>query len=389
MPAALILVLSACTGRNLIGWSSGWSATGVGSSGDEVVVYVGTRDGEVLALDANKNGRLPPFEQELWRFSPQEEQRLGGVFGGIAVGEKYIYVGDKGDRDAEGGRLYGLLRDRESSSNLRLDLGEWVRPIDGGIVGAPALAESEGLVFLGSDNGSLYAFSTTGDSLGPKWRFRTEGQVWSTPVVGDGAVYFGSMDHHIYALSLQDGELLWKFKTGGAVVAKPLLLDDMLIVGSFDKKLYALKAHTSDPNGELAWPEPFDGDDWFWAGAVYDGEHIIASTMNGSVYALDRSGVPVWSAPFKADSPIVSTPVVVEEALERKLLVVGADSGKLYLVDLRSGESILSFIDLDSRIKAPLSVDGAVVFAGTENGSVLGINVALWSVETWRFSTEE
>jgi outer membrane protein assembly factor BamB len=344
------------------------------------VVYVGTRDGEVVALDANKNGRLSPVEQVLWRYSPPKDQRPGGVFGGIAVGRDYIYVGDKGDRDGENGKLYALRKDRESGSNLRLDLGEWARPVGGGIVGAPALAESEGLVFVGSDDGNLYAFKTTGDAIGATWKFKAGGQVWSTPAVGEGAVYFGSMDRYVYALSSRRGELLWRYKTGGAVVSTPLLLGDMVVVGSFDRTLYALDARS----GKLRWS--FQGDHWFWAGPIFDGEHILVSSMAGSIYALSRDGSPVWASPFKADSPIVSSPVVVEGAREERMLVVAADSGKLYLVGTRSGESPVVLMDLASRVKTPLSVDGAMLFVGAADGTVRGVNVARWGVETWRFS---
>lgn len=382
---ALALVLAGCRPGNLIGWSSGWSATAVGSSGDDVTVYVGTRQGEVIALDANKNGRLTPSEQLLWRFSPPEDQELGGVFGGMAVGEKYVYVADKGNSDGEQGRLYALLRDRDRghSANLRLDLGEWVKQLEGGIVGAPALSESEDMVFVGSDDGSVYAYATTGDDLGAKWRFETDGQVWSTPVARDGTLYFGSMDRHVYALSAETGKMLWRYETGGAVVSTPLLLDDLVIVGSFDKKLYGLNAAT----GQVVWS--FEGDDWFWAGAVFDGERIIAASMEGTVYALDRGGRPVWSSPFKTDSPIVATPAVVEEALERKVLVVAADSGKLHLVGTRTGEGLAVLMDLGSRVKAPLSVDGAAVFVGADDSTVRGINVTRWGAWAWEFSTKQ
>jgi outer membrane protein assembly factor BamB len=382
---ALVLVLAGCRPGNLIGWSSGWSATTVGSSGDDVTVYVGTRQGEVIALDANKNGRLTPNEQLLWRFSPPEDQELGGVFGGMAVGERYVYVVDKGNSDGEEGRLYALLRDRDRghSANLRLDLGEWVKQIEGGIVGAPALSGSEDLVFVGSDDGTMYAFATTGGDLRPRWRFETDGQVWSTPVVRGGVLYFGSMDRNVYALSAETGNVLWQYETGGAVVATPLLVDDLVIVGSFDKSLYALNA----ASGEVAWS--FEADDWLWAGAVFDGERIIASSMEGTVYALDRDGNSVWATPFRTDSPIVATPVVVKEALERNVLVVAADSGKLHLLGTRTGEGLAVLMDLGSRVKAPLSVDGAAVFVGSDDSTVRGINVTRWGAPAWEYSTKK
>ena len=383
---ASILVLAGCTGRNLISWGSGWSPTATASSGDEVVVYVGTKQGEVLALYASEKGGFRGKGEVKWGFSPEGEARLGGVFGAPAIGEKLVYVGGKGDSDGKGAKLYALRKNREDFPNIQTDKGEWKKDIERAIVGGPALAEAEGLVLVGSDNGVLYAFDAVTGKMA--WSFPTGGQIWSTPAVGDGVVYFGSMDSYIYALSLQEGldqasRLLWRYKTGGAVVARPLLLEGMVILGSFDRKIYALKANTSNPEGELVWLQPFEGDDWFWAGAVSDGNYIFASSMGSTVYALDKKGAPVWHERFKEGSPIVSTPVVVGDSL-----VVATDEGKLYKLSTSSGEQRESFKDLGGRVKAPLSQDGAMVFVGVEDSTVRLVNVERW-VEVWEVSTKE
>ena len=237
------LILAGCTGRDLISWGSGWSPTGA-RQGDGVV-FVGTRQGEILALDTERaqdtrkdaEGRVLLVDILLWRFALEEGHT---VFGMPAVGEELVYVGDRGDRDGENARLYALTKDGLEQ--------EWSTPIAGGIVGGPTLAEEEGLVLVGSDDGHLYAFYTRGDAPDePKgatdaarreshipgdeaWRFPTGGQVWSAPTLAGGVVYFGSMDRHIYAVSLDSGTELWKYKTGGAVVGKPLLTDGKIIV---------------------------------------------------------------------------------------------------------------------------------------------------------------
>ncbi len=359
-----------------------------------MIVYVGTREGEVLALDGDIFDRLRPDQQVVWRFSPQGDDRLGGVFGPPAVGKDYVYVGFRGDKDGKGGRLYALKTDRESISEP-VEV-EWSKQIVGAIVGGPALAEEEGLVLVGSDDGDLYAFHAAGNTPGKMaWRFHTDSLVWSSPVVGDGVVYFGSMDNHVYAVSLEEGlsqadRLLWKFKTSGAMVATPLLLDDMVIVGSFDGKLYALKAVTSNPEGQMVWPQPFEGSGWFWAGAVSDGKTIFAATMDGTVYALDKKGFPIWAMPFKADTPIVSTPVVVGEEV-----VVATDGGRLHKLSAASGEERETFRDLgesvgggDHQVKAPLTRHGSMLFVGVEDGTVRGVNVDRW-VEVWCVDTEK
>ena len=383
-----LLTVAACAqgdgcGANLVSWGSGWTPT----AASDGVVYVGTKQAEILALRANEDGTLRPAEQVLWRFAPEVSERHG-VFGPPTLGENFVFVGFKGDRDGKNGRLFGLRKDRETSDRVQAEKGEIDKTIPGAIVGGPALAEAHGLVLVSSDDGNIYAFRTTGDRPGKMaWSFPTQGKIWSSPVVGDGVVYFGSMDNHVYALSLEDGlnqaeRLLWKYDTGAAVLSTPLVLDDMIIVGSFGKNVFALNATTSDPQGELVWFKPFEGDDWFWAGAVSDGESIFVSSMAGTVYALDKDGNPIWLSPFNAESPIVSTPVVVGEEL-----VVATDEGKLFLLSTTSGESIEVFKDLGKHIKAPLSKDGSMVFVGIEDSTVRGVDVKKW-VEIWKVSTK-
>ena len=359
------LVLAGCMGGGLIAWGKGWSPTAVASSGDKVTVFVGTRDGELMALDVNR-------EQELWRITIETvgersgsllglfgggREEMRGVFGPPAVGAERVYVGVKGDSDGENGKIYAVNRDGTGV--------DWSTPIDGGIVGGLALAEAEGLVLVGSDDGNLYAFDTTSGVL--IWSFPTGDQIWSTPVVRDGIVYFGSMDRNVYALALgdeldQESRLLWKYRTGGSVVAIPLLLDQMVIIGSVDKKLYALDSR----DGQFLWSFPTDG--WLWAGAVSDGKRIYASTMAGSVYALSKDGRPAWGSPFNAESPIVSTPVIVDDRI-----VVGTDGRKLYLLSTDSGEG--TSLHLESRVKAPLSKQGDKVFVGLEADEVIIVDV--------------
>ena len=362
------LFLIGCTPGSLINWGSGWTATAVSDG----TVFVGTKQGEVLALDANLGG------EDIWGFSPEDDDRLGGVFGMPAVGEELVYVGDKGDDDGEGGKLFALRKDRFSGSSIRPELGEWVKPLEGGIVGGPALGG--GLVLVGSNDGNLYAFDSITGKMA--WSYPTDGRVWSAPAVGDGVVYFGSMDRHIYALSLdveldRASRLLWSYKTGGAVAGRPLLLDDMVIVGSFDRKLYALDAGT----GALLWT--YKGDDWFWAGPVSDGKFVFGSSMGGTVYALDKKGGLIWLRKFEEASPIVSTPVVVADKL-----VVATDVGRLHLLSAKSGEKQEVFKDLGSRVKADLSVEGNIVFVGVEDSTVRALNVDRWT-QVWEVSIKQ
>ena len=132
----------------------------------------------------------------------------------------------------------------------------------------------------------------------------------------DGVAYFGSQDHSVYAVTLNDGKQHWRFETGGVVAGKPLVFDGKVVAGSFDKTLYAL----SLDDGIKQWS--IQGENWFWAGAVTDGRTIFAPNMDGNIYALDRSGNLLWK--HDVGSAIVSTPVLVPNGL-----VVAAIDGNL------------------------------------------------------------
>lgn len=79
------------------------------------------------------------------------------------------------------------------------------------------------------------------DTGAPYWVFQTQKGIFSTPVIdGDGTVYVGSADRHMYAINL-DGSLKWSFVTD-EIIDSSALLDDQgrIYFGSGDGMLYAL-----------------------------------------------------------------------------------------------------------------------------------------------------
>jgi outer membrane protein assembly factor BamB len=64
--------------------------------------------------------------------------------------------------------------------------------------------------------------------------------IHSTPAVANGMVYIGSEDGNLYALSEKDGSLKWKYKTDG-MVSTPAVANDMVYFGSHDFNVYALR----------------------------------------------------------------------------------------------------------------------------------------------------
>jgi outer membrane protein assembly factor BamB len=72
-----------------------------------------------------------------------------------------------------------------------------------------------------------------------KWKYKTHGKIFSSPLAKNGFVYIGSADGHLYAIDEKSGILKWKFKTAGAIHSSPSLLKNILYLGSADGNLHA------------------------------------------------------------------------------------------------------------------------------------------------------
>lgn len=114
------------------------------------------------------------------------------------------------------------------------------------------------LLVFGTDNGYLYALTTSGKLL---WSFKTAGEILGGPSIGDidndGSleVIFGSNDKYVYCLSARTGKLKWKFRAEDRVTLSPAIGDvdgdriPEVIIGDEYNYLYCL----SGKNGRLKW----------------------------------------------------------------------------------------------------------------------------------------
>src|SRR5208337_243194 len=68
----------------------------------------------------------------------------------------------------------------------------WKYQTGGSIEGSSPAIGSDGTVYIGSNDGKLYAVSNNGTSASTKWTYATGGPITSSPAIGsDGTVYIG------------------------------------------------------------------------------------------------------------------------------------------------------------------------------------------------------
>ena len=189
------------------------------------VVYVGSNDNNVYALNASTGA-------ELWQFTTGDS-----VTSSPAVANGMVYVGSLDNN------VYAL----NASTGAKL----WQFTTGSSVWSSPAVAN--GVVYVGSDDFNVYALNaTTGATL---WQFATGNSVTSSPSVANGVVYVGSDDDNVYALNARSGQQLWQFATGNSVESLPVVANGIVYVGSWDDSVYAF-SDTSDPAQAPARPDP-------------------------------------------------------------------------------------------------------------------------------------
>jgi len=148
------------------------------------------------------------------------------------------------------------------------------------------------IILAPSSDRSLYALDDSGSLM---WKFSKDFALWGQPVVVGDSVYFGSLDHKVYALNLQTGEPLWEVQLSGAINASPLFDPEtgLLYVGSLGKEMVAINAES----GKISWSYPEDGTiSSVWATPILQEGQLIFADETGKIISLDpKTGSFNWT----------------------------------------------------------------------------------------------
>ena len=102
-------------------------------------------------------------------------------------------------------------------------------------------AVHEGVVYIGSEHGELFALDTAkGTQL---WSLDVGSAIRSAPSIstGDGTLYFGAADGKLYALDAKSGKNKWEYQTEDKIVSSPCPAIGCVYIGSDDGCVYALE----------------------------------------------------------------------------------------------------------------------------------------------------
>ncbi len=302
------------------------------------LVYVGSTDGNLYAVDLNSGGLR-------WKFGTKARVVSSpAVAGGLVYFSSYdgwFYAVDA---------LTGKLKWRFKNAGERRFAATHI-------------------------HGSLPAAETMPDTFDC---------YLSSPAVWKGAVYFGSGDGNVYALDAVTGALKWKFQTGDVVHASPAISGGTLFIGSWDSYFYGIDAAT----GKEKWrfktgvdPDIHNQVGIQSSAAVADGT-VYFGCRDSNLYAVDAAtGRKRWSFSTKS-SWVISSPAVVNG----RVYFATSDTALFYALDAGSGKQIFSLKFHFPFFSSP-AIAGNTLYIGSHDGKLTAINLTT-QTRAWDFQTD-
>ena len=251
-----------------------------------------------------------------------------------AVANGVVYVG------SSDGKLYAFAVGCATGGATCTPI--WTATTGGAIDSSPSTSGNH--VYVGSADGKVYAFqigcATGGATCTPLWTGSTGGAIHSSPSVDNGIVYIGSSDGKLYAFdaagsagcSAKTCTPLWTATTGGAIESSPAAANGVVYVGSDDGKLYAFATNCATLGGTCTplWTAATGG-------AVHSSPAILTGvvfvgSLDAKLYAFDAAGVTGCNAGVCTPiwTGLTGGPIYSSPSVGDGRVWVGSDDGKVY-----------------------------------------------------------
>lgn len=338
----LAIFLSSCTGSSTL--SNNWSGVLL----DGTTVYY-SNSSKVYALK-EENGNI------IWEYP--EKASATRIFSAepILAGEQLIVV--------DYGKLITSLNTGNGKENWQFT-GAKARYIDSPLVVGD-------LIIAPNADYNVYALNLNGIL---QWTFTGGHSFWTKPVSDGKLIYLSCMDHYLYALDVQTGNLVWKTDLGASLVSRPVLDESGTIyLGNIDGDFFAVSA----ADGRKVWEQRVGGG--LWAAPLIKDGKLYFGDQSGRISILNTVDGKVEQS-VQTDAAILGSGGLLEQGI-----VFGNENGELILIGF-NGEKLWTRT-VDGKLYSNIQVSGNRVLVSATQGEKSLVALDSNGNENWYFSAK-
>jgi outer membrane protein assembly factor BamB len=225
------------------------------------LVLVPSSDHNLYALDV-KTGK------KVWSFHAR-----GTLWATVAVDDTNAYLA---------GMDHYLYAVDLKSGRMR-----WEMDLGGPMLHAPVLS-ADGMLYISTLSQEMLAVDVAKQKVA--WREVVEGKVWSTPLLHESTLYFGTDKNKIYSMDAKTGAAIWAQDVTGAAIAAPTWLN-----GSVVFPLETGEIVSVSPEGKRGWTQTLKGK--LNSTPVVSSDLMVVGglEMEHLLVALDTQGRQAWA----------------------------------------------------------------------------------------------
>lgn len=242
----------------------------------------------------------------------------------------------------------------------------WKYSTNGRIYSSPLILENS--IFFGSGDSTFYSLQKQTGEL--QWQFKADGAIHSDPCARGNTVYFSTSKGSLYALSIIDGSLQWKFESEGDrmvdmwdyYISSPKLHNGIVYWGSGDGFLYAVGAET----GNLVWKHKANGT--IHANPLIANNTLFFGDFGGNFYALNaESGKLIWQFRTVGDTYFPNGEIQKGATFDNGTLYFGSRDFNIYALNAQTGRGKWNMKELGSWIIATPLIFNDYIYFGTSD----------------------
>lgn len=255
-----LIVLDKYTGRLVAQDNTGigerifhstFSSPSLGEVNGRPLVFYGGADGVCYAFEALST-HAPTTLRLVWKFdtdptAPKEnisqyqgnrEESPSSIIGMPVFHQNRIYVAAGGDPWHGKRQAWLQCIDATRTGDVTRAALLWSYPLNRHCIGTPAVYD--GMVFIGDFGRTLHCVDAqTGRA---HWTHETKGEIWGSPLVADGKVFFGTKLGEFWVLAAsKEKKVLHSLRFDSPIHTTPVAANRTLFVATM-KRLYAFQA---------------------------------------------------------------------------------------------------------------------------------------------------